>query len=284
MLRRLRALERAGRVHLEWTLGAAGALPRYERWASATAAGRAAAAGAAAPDGRPLGPRQRAAPRRAGGGRRPDDPGAGRRRSPRRHGAAGLARSRGAASSTSPRGSGRATRSASGPPGSGRLAAGGRLPVRAPRPRRWRPRRPPLAARDPTPLLIDGPTGAGKTAVYAEAIAASLAAGRPALVLVPEIALALPLVDRLRADLGAEVAVVHSGLGEGERADAWRRIRAGAVDVVVGTRIAILAPLADVGLVDRGRGARGDLQERPDAALSRPATWPSAWGRSPARP
>ena len=65
----------------------------------------------------------------------------------------------------------------------------------------------------------------------------------------PEIALALPLVDRLRADLGAEVAILHSGLGEGERADAWRRIRAGAVEVVVGTRIAVLAPLPDVGLV-----------------------------------
>ncbi len=80
-------------------------------------------------------------------------------------------------------------------------------------------------------------------------IAVSLAAGRPALVLVPEIALALPLVDRIRADLGADVAILHSALGEGERADAWRRIRAGAVDVVVGTRTAVLAPLADVGVV-----------------------------------
>jgi primosomal protein N' (replication factor Y) len=68
-------------------------------------------------------------------------------------------------------------------------------------------------------------------------------------VLVPEIALALPLVDRLRADLDARVALVHSGLGEGERADEWRRIRAGDVDIVVGTRLAVVAPLADVGLV-----------------------------------
>ena len=65
----------------------------------------------------------------------------------------------------------------------------------------------------------------------------------------PEIALALPLVDRLRADLDARVALVHSGLGDGERADEWRRIRAGDVDIVVGTRLAVLAPLADVGLV-----------------------------------
>src|SRR5204862_3435 len=106
-----------------------------------------------------------------------------------------------------------------------------------------------IGTRDATPLLLDGVTGAGKTAVYVEAIAASLEAGRPALVLVPEIALALPLVDRLRADLDARVALLHSGLGEGERADEWRRIRAGDVDIVVGTRLAVVAPLADVGLV-----------------------------------
>ncbi len=92
-------------------------------------------------------------------------------------------------------------------------------------------------------------TGGGKTAIYVEAISHSLAAGRPALVLVPEIALALPLVDRLRADLDARVALVHSGLGDGERADEWRRIRAGDIDIVVGTRLAVVAPLADVGVV-----------------------------------
>jgi primosomal protein N' (replication factor Y) len=106
-----------------------------------------------------------------------------------------------------------------------------------------------IADRDPRPLLLDGVTGAGKTAIYVEAIAASLQAGRPALVLVPEIALALPIVDRLRRDLDARVAMLHSGLGDGERADEWRRIRAGDVDIVVGTRLAALAPLADVGLV-----------------------------------
>ena len=106
-----------------------------------------------------------------------------------------------------------------------------------------------IAARDPRPLLLDGVTGGGKTAIYVEAIAASLEAGRPALVLVPEIALALPLVDRLRADLDARVALVHSGLGEGERSDEWRRIRAGDVDIVVGTRLAVVAPLADVGVI-----------------------------------
>ena len=77
------------------------------------------------------------------------------------------------------------------------------------RPRRTRSTRirAAIAARDPRPLLLDGVTGAGKTAIYVEAIAASLEAGRPALVLVPEIALALPLVDRLRADLDARIAL-----------------------------------------------------------------------------
>jgi primosomal protein N' (replication factor Y) len=106
-----------------------------------------------------------------------------------------------------------------------------------------------LARQDPTPILLDGVTGGGKTAIYVEILAAALAAGRPGLVLVPEIALALPLVDRLRADLDARVAVLHSGLGDGERADEWRRIRRADVDVVVGTRLAVVAPLADVGVI-----------------------------------
>jgi primosomal protein N' (replication factor Y) len=106
-----------------------------------------------------------------------------------------------------------------------------------------------LAGRDRRPILLDGVTGGGKTAIYSEALRRVLEAGRPGLVLVPEVALALPLIDRLRADLGVRVAVLHSGLGEGERVDEWRRIRSGDVDVVVGTRLAVLAPLADVGLV-----------------------------------
>jgi primosomal protein N' (replication factor Y) len=245
VLRRLRALEAAGRVHLEWTLGAAGALPRYERRVRTTPEGRAVAGGARLAGGRPLGPRQRALLAELATldeGDLPAPPVVSR------HGAgslAGLAR-RGLvelvtrertrdhleARPVGTRGS-RPLDSALSPAQAAAVAT----VVTA------------LEARDATPLLLDGPTGAGKTAVYAAAIAASLRAGRPALVLVPEIALALPLVDRLRADLGAEVVVVHSGLGEGERADSWRRIRAGAVDVVVGTRTAALAPLADVGIV-----------------------------------
>ncbi|MEP7158170.1 MAG: primosomal protein N', partial [Chloroflexota bacterium] len=103
------------------------------------------------------------------------------------------------------------------------------------------------AARHAT-LLLEGTTASGKSAVYAAAIAAALERGRGALVLVPEIALAVPLLDRLRHDLGEEVGLLHSALSDGERADEWRRIRAGEVRVVVGTRIAVLAPI-DPGVV-----------------------------------
>ncbi|MDL2335258.1 MAG: DEAD/DEAH box helicase, partial [Chloroflexota bacterium] len=98
-------------------------------------------------------------------------------------------------------------------------------------------------------LLLEGTTASGKSAVYAAAIAAARAQGKGALVLVPEIALAVPLLDRLRHDLGEDVALLHSALSDGERADEWRRIRSGEVRVVVGTRIAVLAPLADPGMI-----------------------------------
>ena len=103
--------------------------------------------------------------------------------------------------------------------------------------------------RSATTLLLEGTTASGKTAVYAAAIQAALSAGRGALVLVPEIALAMPLLERFQHDLGVDVALLHSALGEGERADEWRRIRADEVRVVVGTRIAALAPLADPGVI-----------------------------------
>lgn len=98
-------------------------------------------------------------------------------------------------------------------------------------------------------LLVDGAAASGKSAVYAAVIAAALAAGRSALVLVPEIALAMPLLERLQHDVGTDVALLHSGLSDGERADEWRRIRSGQARIVVGTRIAVLAPLGDLGAV-----------------------------------
>ncbi|HVO28134.1 MAG TPA: primosomal protein N' [Candidatus Margulisiibacteriota bacterium] len=97
--------------------------------------------------------------------------------------------------------------------------------------------------------LLWGVTGSGKTEVYLHAIAACLAAQRTALVLVPEISLTHQLVDRVRARFGERVAVLHSGLSDGERWDEWRRIARGEVPIVVGARSAVFAPLPRLGLV-----------------------------------
>jgi primosomal protein N' (replication factor Y) len=243
-LRRLRSMASRGIVRLEWTLTATVG-PRFERWLTLTPEGAGVAAGTEIAR---LGPRQRALLEELAAAEAA--------------GALGLA----AAEVAQRHGSGTATSLAR----RGLVATDVRERPRRPLARRRAGRRgtrpegslltpaqsealatilAAVANRDATPLLLEGITGSGKTAVYAEAIAETISAGRPALVLVPEIALAMPLVDRLRADLDAEIAIMHSGLGEGERADEWRRIRAGGVDVVVGTRAALTVPLADIGLI-----------------------------------
>jgi primosomal protein N' (replication factor Y) len=98
-------------------------------------------------------------------------------------------------------------------------------------------------------LLLHGVTGSGKTEVYLRAVQAVLAAGRSAIVLVPEIALTPQALSRFRARLGDVVAVLHSGLGQGERHDEWLRLRDGEARVCVGPRSAVLAPLSDIGLI-----------------------------------
>ncbi|HEY2916646.1 MAG TPA: primosomal protein N' [Candidatus Limnocylindrales bacterium] len=235
LLRRLRRLEAEGRIDLDWTLLEAAAGPRYVRLTRRTATAR---------PGR-LGPRQVAALDEldAAGGEAIPAPelaarhGSGTVASLVRRGLAAIEATEQprrplAARPAGPSGS-RPSASALRPEQLEALAAIDDA----------------LAGRDARPVLLDGATGAGKTAIYSEALRTVLEGGRRGLVLVPEIALALPLIDRLRADLGARVAILHSGLGEGERADEWRRIRRGDVDIVVGTRLAVLAPLGEVGLV-----------------------------------
>jgi primosomal protein N' (replication factor Y) (superfamily II helicase) len=260
-LRLLRSMADRGLIELQWRLTGAAAGPRYERWIGLTDEGRAAAGsdatagsgggsgggptGGAAARALRFGPKQRAlladlaaagegfmaaadAARRHGQGTVASLVRRGLavvevRERPRRP----LARRRAGRRGTRPEGSA----------------------LTGPQERALALISDATAHNDPTPLLIEGVTGSGKTAVYAEAIAATVSAGRRALVLVPEIALAMPLVDRLRADLDADLAILHSGLGAGERADEWRRVKSGEVDVVVGTRIALTAPLADIGLI-----------------------------------
>jgi primosomal protein N' (replication factor Y) len=106
-------------------------------------------------------------------------------------------------------------------------------------------------AGDPAPgrFLLHGVTGSGKTEVYLQAVQATLAAGRGAIVLVPEIALTPQTVGRFQARFGDIVAVLHSGLGQRERHEEWLRLRTGEARVCVGPRSAVFAPLADVGLI-----------------------------------
>ncbi|MGE0464733.1 MAG: primosomal protein N', partial [Vicinamibacterales bacterium] len=97
--------------------------------------------------------------------------------------------------------------------------------------------------------LVHGVTGSGKTELYLRLAERVRAQGRGVLVLVPEIALTPQVAAIFRGRFGSHVAIQHSGLSDGERHDQWHRIRRGEVDVVVGTRSAVFAPLARPGLI-----------------------------------
>lgn len=98
-------------------------------------------------------------------------------------------------------------------------------------------------------FLLRGITGSGKTEVYLQAIEHALAIGRGAIILVPEISLTPQTVGRFKARFQTDIAVLHSGLGAGERYDEWRRAQRGEVRIVVGARSAIFAPLPHLGMI-----------------------------------
>ena len=106
-----------------------------------------------------------------------------------------------------------------------------------------------LDAKKRASFLLFGVTGSGKTEVYLQAIKRALEADRGSLVLVPEIALTPQLVGRFRARFGDALAVLHSGLSDGERAGFWRALRRGTVKIAIGARSAIFAPVPRLGLV-----------------------------------
>ncbi len=249
LLRSLRVHEGDGALRLEWRVVPATARPRRQRWAIISDAGREVAAQLASggrPGGSPLGPRQRTLLAEL---TEPGHDGAEvAARLADRHGSSAV----------------------SGLTKRGLLELDVRIVERRPLAGRADPvrgSRPAGAALDDEqvaavgvinaaieagrsePVLLEGDTASGKTAVYAEAIARALEAGRGALILVPEIALATPLIDRLRHDLGVDVAMLHSAMSEGERADEWRRIANGDVHVVVGTRMAVLSPPDPLGII-----------------------------------
>jgi primosomal protein N' (replication factor Y) len=100
-----------------------------------------------------------------------------------------------------------------------------------------------LATPPETPVLIEGVTGSGKTLVYLDVLRDVVASGNGAILLVPEIALTPQTVARVRGVFGDQVAVLHSALSDGERADAWRALRRGERRVAVGPRSAVFAPV-----------------------------------------
>ena len=99
------------------------------------------------------------------------------------------------------------------------------------------------------PVLIHGVTGSGKTLVYLDVLRSVVASGNGAILLVPEISLTPQTVARVRGVFGDQVAVLHSGLSDGERADAWRALRSGERRVAVGPRSAVFAPVQRLGAI-----------------------------------
>jgi primosomal protein N' (replication factor Y) len=98
-------------------------------------------------------------------------------------------------------------------------------------------------------LLLHGVTGSGKTEVYLHCVELALRQGKTALVLVPEISLTPQMVGRFTARFGGQMALLHSGLSQGERFDEWYRVRRGAARIVIGARSAVFAPLDDLGVI-----------------------------------
>ena len=106
-----------------------------------------------------------------------------------------------------------------------------------------------MEAEKPGAALLYGVTGSGKTSVYIKLIQKCLDGGKQAVLLVPEIALTPQLLGLMAAYFGDQVAVLHSSLGAAERYDQWKRVRSGNAKVVIGTRSAVFAPCADLGLI-----------------------------------
>ncbi len=106
-----------------------------------------------------------------------------------------------------------------------------------------------VTAHEFKPTLLDGVTGSGKTEVYFEAIAAAIRSGRQTLVLLPEIALTEPFLQRFTARFGCEPVAWHSGLRQSQRRRAWRAIATGQALVTVGARSALFLPYSNLGLI-----------------------------------
>ena len=99
------------------------------------------------------------------------------------------------------------------------------------------------------PYLIHGVTGSGKTLVYIKLIEGVLKEGKTAILLVPEISLTAQTLSAFRSYFGKKVAILHSGLSDGEKYDEWRKIERGGVSIAIGARSAVFAPFTNLGIV-----------------------------------
>ena len=98
-------------------------------------------------------------------------------------------------------------------------------------------------------FLLHGVTGSGKTSVFEKLISDTVKMGKQAVLLIPEIGLTPQILRRFRSLFGERVAVIHSGLSQGQRLDEYKRIKRGGADIVIGTRSAVFAPLDNIGII-----------------------------------
>ncbi|HAP3528333.1 primosomal protein N' [Enterococcus faecalis] len=131
--------------------------------------------------------------------------------------------------------------------------------------------------------LLEGITGSGKTEVYLQVIAEVLNQGKTAIMLVPEISLTPQMVQRFKSRFGEHVAVMHSGLSQGEKYDEWRKIERGEAEVVVGARSAIFAPIENIGviIIDEEHEASYKQEEIPRYHARDLAIWRSEYHHCP---
>ncbi|HDV0834270.1 primosomal protein N' [Enterococcus faecalis] len=131
--------------------------------------------------------------------------------------------------------------------------------------------------------LLEGITGSGKTEVYLQVIVEVLNQGKTAIMLVPEISLTPQMVQRFKSRFGEHVAVMHSGLSQGEKYDEWRKIERGEAEVVVGARSAIFAPIENIGviIVDEEHEASYKQEETPRYHARDLAIWRSEYHHCP---
>ena len=113
----------------------------------------------------------------------------------------------------------------------------------------WQAIQPILGRADGKPFLLHGVTGSGKTEIYLRAVADTLAQGKQALVMVPEIAMTPQAVRRFMSRFPNLVGLYHHKLSDGERYDTWRRARLGDLKIIIGSRSALFVPLPDLGLI-----------------------------------